>query len=129
MTSIVVVSIELVYIISAQLILFCVLYKKRKIGQNVSKSQTGTHSAQTKIKISASVEHKLVLSTLFIGIAMMMKLLFYTLLLFAIGPQSLSLLLFATDSFSIINPILLIVSSEFTRNMLRQFVCGKKFSV
>ena len=88
-------------------------------------TRAGT-TTQVRIKISAKVEYKMVISILCMGIVMTMKIIFYTWYLVTDSIESLELFIFVTDIFSLLSPFLLLSFSEFTRKMLADFVIRRQ---
>jgi hypothetical protein len=95
---------------------------------NITHAGTTT---QVRIKISAKVEYKMVISILCLAFVMMLKIIFYIWLLFSGSfGNAFQFFIFVTDIFSLLNPILLLGFSKYTRKMLADFVFhGKTYSV
>src|SRR3569832_2179273 len=88
---------------------------------------TAIATAHMKVKLRRTVEIKMVANILYMALAMLMKSAFYAILLFGSNKDiAFVLFTFATDLFSLINPIFLLISSEHTRKMLADFVIRRE---
>jgi hypothetical protein len=105
-----------------------VLYKRRKTGKHIQQhSETKEQNTLHLMKeTSAVVEVKMALSTFLLFIAMLFKVIFFIMYIAKLTDFAFSIFMYATDTFSLINSILLFVTSQCVRQMIYNFVIRRK---
>jgi hypothetical protein len=122
-------SVEAIFVAILQIITLTKLVMRRRNkvqslqSKAVSQAQTKTgNTTHVRVKISAKVEYKMVISIFCMAIAMALKICFYVWYLITQNLDALQFFIFVTDIFSLMSPILLLAFSEHTRKMLADFV-------
>jgi hypothetical protein len=101
---------------------FWVLYNRRKVGVGAKSDKPLQLKANTR---DDGVEMRLLFNAFALFIAMSMKVVFYICVLYA-SEYINDIYMFATDTFSLISPVLLVISSKYVRHMLFDFIVKRQ---